>query len=74
MDEVSKQRLASIANPHVEKIIDELRLMLGDIHTDFGHGFDRHGVETVRLDARRLAVDEVALQVFRPPFGHLTST
>ena len=47
--------------------------MAGDVDARFGHDADRVGIQAVRLDAGGVRLDDVALEMPGPPFGHLAA-
>jgi hypothetical protein len=45
--------------------------MAGDIDPGFGHDHHGPGIESLRQNAGGIGIDDLALQVTRPPLGHL---
>jgi hypothetical protein len=47
--------------------------MSRDVYPGLGHHSNCIGIKAVRLDARRIRFDAVALELVRPALGHLAS-
>src|SRR5688500_11761719 len=65
--------ISSHRSKHVLQLVHVLGSVRRDIDAGLLHHRDRTRVHPVRLDARRVGFDRVALQLFRPPLGHLAA-
>ena len=55
------------------QLVDVLRALAGDVDARLGHHPDRVGIQPCGLDAGRIGLDRVALQMPRPALGHLAA-
>jgi hypothetical protein len=53
------------------EVFDVFGSLSGNAHPCLGHDLNRMRVQPMGLDPRRVSIDEISLEVTRPPLGYL---